>query len=214
MQRHKIRIGQTIDHFLLILLLLVMVYPLFMAVWCSFKSTAVFNASKWYPTLPLNFENVWFALKELWVYILNTVLVGGVGTLGVLIVSSLAAYAFARMKFFLKNFLYGMVIALMMIPAIMTLVPSFMLYKQLVGTDTYLILIIPIITGGSVFGVFLLRGFFEGVSESIFEAAKMDGASNWQLLKSVTIPMVMPSITICTFCFTVSKLCPSGTYFA
>lgn len=192
MQRHKIRIGQTIDHFLLILLLLVMVYPLFMAVWCSFKSTAVFNASKWYPTLPLNFENVWFALKELWVYILNTVLVGGVGTLGVLIVSSLAAYAFARMKFFLKNFLYGMVIALMMIPAIMTLVPSFMLYKQLVGTDTYLILIIPIITGGSVFGVFLLRGFFEGVSESIFEAAKMDGAGDLRCYLSICIPLSVP----------------------
>ncbi len=192
MQRTKIRIGQIVDHVLLVLMLLVMVYPLFMAVWCSFKSTAEFNISKWYPTLPLNFENVWFALKELWVYILNTVFVGGAGTLGVLVVSSLAAYAFARMKFFLKNFLYGMVIALMMIPAIMTLVPSFMLYKQLVGTDTYLILIIPIITGGSVFGVFLLRGFFEGVSESIFEAAKMDGAGDLRCYLSICVPLSVP----------------------
>lgn len=192
MQRTKIRIGQIVDHVLLALMLLVMVYPLFMAVWCSFKSTAEFNISKWYPTLPLNFENVWFALKELWVYILNTVFVGGAGTLGVLVVSSLAAYAFARMKFFLKNFLYGMVIALMMIPAIMTLVPSFMLYKQLVGTDTYLILIIPIITGGSVFGVFLLRGFFEGVSESIFEAAKMDGAGDLRCYLSICVPLSVP----------------------
>lgn len=192
MQRTKIRIGQIVDHVLLVLMLLVMVYPLFMAVWCSFKSTAEFNISKWYPALPLNFENVWFALKELWVYILNTVFVGGAGTLGVLVVSSLAAYAFARMKFFLKNFLYGMVIALMMIPAIMTLVPSFMLYKQLVGTDTYLILIIPIITGGSVFGVFLLRGFFEGVSESIFEAAKMDGAGDLRCYLSICVPLSVP----------------------
>lgn len=192
MQRTKIRIGQIVDHVLLVLMLLVMVYPLFMAVWCSFKSTAEFNISKWYPTLPLNFENVWFALKELWVYILNTVFVGGAGTLGVLVVSSLAAYAFARMKFFLKNFLYGMVIALMMIPAIMTLVPSFMLYKQLVGTDTYLILIIPVITGGSVFGVFLLRGFFEGVSESIFEAAKMDGAGDLRCYLSICVPLSVP----------------------
>ena len=192
MQRTKIRIGQIVDHVLLVLMLLVMVYPLFMAVWCSFKSTAEFNISKWYPTLPLNFENVWFALKELWVYILNTVFVGGAGTLGVLVVSSLAAYAFARMKFFLKNFLYGMVIALMMIPAIMTLVPSFMLYKQLVGTDTYLILIIPIITGGSVFGVFLLRGFFEGVSESIFEAAKMDCAGDLRCYLSICVPLSVP----------------------
>ena len=192
MQRTKIRIGQIVDHVLLVLMLLVMVYPLFMAVWCSFKSTAEFNISKWYPTLPLNFENVWFALKELWVYILNTVFVGGAGTLGVLVVSSLAAYAFARMKFFLKNFLYGMVIALMMNPAIMTLVPSFMLYKQLIGTNNYLILILPIITGGSVFGVFLLRGFFEGVSESIFEAAKMDGAGDLRCYLSICVPLSVP----------------------
>ena len=195
MLRKRKHAAQLIDHILLVVLLFLMVYPLFMAVWCSFKSTAEFNISKWYPTLPLNFENVAFAVNELWIYILNTVFVGGVGTLGVIVVSSLAAFAFARIKFFLKNFLYGMVIALMMIPAIMTLVPSFMLYKQLVGTDTYLILIIPIITGGSVFGVFLLRGFFEGISESIFEAAKIDGCGPYKRIWYITFPSLLPIVS-------------------
>ena len=172
-----------------------MVYPLFMAVWCSFKSTAQFNLTKWYPTLPLNFENVFYAAKELDVYILNTIFVGGAGTLGMLAVSSLAAYAFARMKFYLKNALYAMVIGLMMLPAIMTLVPSFMLYKKLVGTDSYLILILPIITGGSVFGVFLLRGFFEGLNESIFEAAKIDGAGDFVCYTKICLPLSVPILT-------------------
>ncbi len=191
----KIRWGQVFDHILLLLILCLMVYPLFMAVWCAFKSTAQFNVSKWYPTLPLNFENVFYAAKELYVYIINTVFVGGVGTLGVLIVSSLAAYAFARMRFYLKNTLYAMVLGLMMLPAIMTLVPSFMLYKKMVGTNTYTILILPIITGGSVFGVFLLRGFFEGISESIFEAAKIDGAGDLVCYTQICLPLSVPIMT-------------------
>ncbi len=191
----KIRWGQVFAHVILLLLLCLMVYPLFMAVWCSFKSTAQFNLTKWYPTLPLNFENVFYAAKELDVYILNTIFVGGAGTLGMLTVSSLAAYAFARMKFYLKNALYAMVIGLMMLPAIMTLVPSFMLYKKLVGTDSYLILILPIITGGSVFGVFLLRGFFEGLNESIFEAAKIDGAGDFVCYTKICLPLSVPILT-------------------
>ena len=169
-----------------------MVYPLFMAVWCSFKTTAQFNLSKWYPTLPLTMDNIIYAVENLYIYILNTILVGGVGTLGMLIVSSLAAYAFARMRFPLKDLLYAMVIALMMVPAIMTLVPSFMLYKSLIGTNNYTILILPIITGGSVFGVFLLRGFFGGISESIFEAARIDGAGELRCYFSIGIPLAMP----------------------
>lgn len=189
------RPGQFFDHFILILLLCLMVYPLFMAVWCSFKSTAQFNLTKWYPTLPLNFENIAYAVKTLYRYILNTLLVGGVGTLGMLIVSSLAAFAFARMPFYGKNILYAMVIALMMIPAIMTLVPSFMLYKSLVGTNTYAILILPIVTGGSVFGVFLLTGFFGGVNESIFEAARIDGASDFTCYLRICLPLSVPILT-------------------
>ena len=77
MLRKRKHAAQLIDHILLVVLLFLMVYPLFMAVWCSFKSTAEFNISKWYPTLPLNFENVAFAVNELWIYILNTVFVGG-----------------------------------------------------------------------------------------------------------------------------------------
>lgn len=195
MNAKKIRLGQIFDHVILIVLLVLMVYPLFMAVWCSFKTTAQFDASKWYPTLPLTMDNLFYAVKELYGYILNTVFVGGVGTLGMLTVSSLAAYAFARMKIYLKNFLYALVLGLMMLPAIMTLVPSFMLYKKVVGTDSYLILILPIITGGSVFGVFLLRGFFEGINEGIFEAARIDGANDITCFIRICLPLSLPILT-------------------
>ena len=163
-----------------------------MALWCSFKSTAEFELSKWYPTIPLNFTNIFYAAPLLLKYIINTIIVGAVGTLGMLMVSSLAAYAFARMDFVGKNFLYMMVIALMMVPAIMTLVPSFMLYKTLIGVNTYTILILPIIVGGSVFGVFLLQIFFKGIPEGIFEAAKIDGANSFLVYFKICLPLSIP----------------------
>ena len=190
--RRKISAGQIAAHIILALLILLLLYPLGMALWGGFKSQAQFDVSKWYPTLPLNFTNLSFAVGVLWTFVLNTLLVGGVGTAGMLIVSALGAYAFARFEFPGKKALYILVIAIMMISAIMTLVPSFVLYKKLVGVNTYMILILPVITGGSVFGVFLLRFFFEGIPESIFEAARADGASELRVFLTMCVPLSIP----------------------
>ena len=191
-KKKKIGAGQIALHVALLLLCALMLYPLGVALWGAFKTNAEFMVSKWYPTLPFYFDNFFVAFKALWPYMLNTIFVGGVGTLGVLAVSCPAAYVFARKRFPGKNILFFLVIGLMMIPAIMTLVPSFMLYKDLVGTDTYLILIIPVITGGSVFATFLLRSFFEGIPEGIFEAARLDGAGDFLCFFKICLPLSIP----------------------
>ena len=191
-KKKKIGAGQIALHVALLLLCALMLYPLGVALWGAFKTNAEFTVSKWYPTLPFYFDNFFVAFKALWPYMLNTIFVGGVGTLGVLAVSCPAAYVFARKRFPGKNILFFLVIGLMMIPAIMTLVPSFMLYKDLVGTDTYLILIIPVITGGSVFATFLLRSFFEGIPEGIFEAARLDGAGDFLCFFKICLPLSIP----------------------
>ena len=191
-KKKKIGAGQIALHVALLLLCALMLYPLGVALWGAFKTNAEFTVSKWYPTLPFYFDNFFVAFKALWPYMLNTIFVGGVGTLGVLAVSCPAAYVFARKRFPGKNILFFLVIGLMMIPAIMTLVPSFMLYKDLVGTDTYLILIIPVITGGSVFATFLLRSFFEGIPAGIFEAARLDGAGDFLCFFKICLPLSIP----------------------
>ena len=191
-KKKKIGAGQIALHVALLLLCALMLYPLGVALWGAFKTNAEFTVSKWYPTLPFYFDNFFVAFKALCPYMLNTIFVGGVGTLGVLAVSCPAAYVFARKRFPGKNILFFLVIGLMMIPAIMTLVPSFMLYKDLVGTDTYLILIIPVITGGSVFATFLLRSFFEGIPEGIFEAARLDGAGDFLCFFKICLPLCIP----------------------
>ena len=189
--RVKRTIAQIILHIIIVLLLIVMLYPLAMALWSAFKTEATFQYSKWYPTLPLFFDNISSAFTSLYKYMINTAIVALAGTAGMLVVSSLAAYAFSKIDFPGKNIIFMLVIALMMIPGVLTLVPSFMLYKSLVGLDNYAILILPQIVG-PVFAVFLLRSFFEGLPNSVFEAARIDGASELKVYTRICLPLSMP----------------------
>ena len=187
----KTRVKSLILNSIIIFLLIIMLYPLAMSLWSSVKNEVSFQATKWYPTLPMYFSNIAYAFRKLTRYMLNTVLVAGCGTLGMLFISSLAAYAFSKLHFPGKNIFYMAVISLMMIPGILTLVPSFMLYKSLIGLDNYMILILPQIVG-PVFGVFLLRSFFEGIPEDIFEASRIDGAGEFKIYMKVCLPLSLP----------------------
>ena len=88
--------------------------------------------------------------------------------------------------------------ATMMIPYSVTMIPLYKVYSALHLTNTYVPLILPTFFGSSYF-IIIMRQFMTGISDSLLDAAKIDGATNGQILKNVTIPMVMPSITICTF---------------
>lgn len=187
----KKRLSNAVLHSIMIILLILMLYPLLMSLWTAFKNETSFNESPWYPTLPLFLDNTVYAFKRLSGYMFNTVLVALCGVIGMLFVSSLAAFAFSKLKFPGKNFFYMAVISLMMIPGILTLVPTYMLYKSIVGLDNYLVLILPQIVG-PVFGVFLLRSFFEGVPEDVLEAARIDGASEFQTFARICLPLSMP----------------------
>ncbi|MDD6235836.1 MAG: carbohydrate ABC transporter permease [Clostridiales bacterium] len=179
-------------HTTLFVLLILLLYPLAMALWGAFKSPTNFTETQWYPTLPLYFSNFWYALEKLVRPILNTLLVAILGTAGVLFISSLSAYAYARMKFPGQNFLYMFVMALMMVPGCLTLVPSYMLYKGTIGIDNYAIMILPMWVGAPVSGVFLLRGFFAGLPEGIFEAARIDGAKEFFIYTRICLPLSLP----------------------
>jgi multiple sugar transport system permease protein len=189
--RIKQKAAQAALHAVILLLIGVMLYPLAMSLWSAFKNENTFQYTKWYPTLPLFLDNIQTAVVSLSRYMFNTAFVALAGTAGMLVVSSLAAYAFSKLDFPGKNVIFMFVIALMMIPSILTLVPSFMLYKQIVGLDNYLILILPQIVG-PVFAVFLLRSFFEGLPSSVFEAARIDGASELSIYTRICLPLSKP----------------------
>lgn len=192
MHNRKSIVAQTFLHLILIALLFIMLYPLAMALWNAFKSELGFAYTRWYPTLPLRVTNFSTVFPSVWRYILNTVIVAAAGTCGMLFIASLAAFSFARMRFPGREFFYMMVIALMMIPGILTVVPTYMMYKSMGLLNSYWVLILPIIFGGSVFGMFLLRSFFQSIPEDVFEAARIDGATEFRVYRSVCIPMSLP----------------------
>jgi multiple sugar transport system permease protein len=129
---------------------------------------------------------------SVWHYVLNTTIVGFFGVLGSLFIASLSSFTFAQMSFPGKKILYYAVIMLMMVPGVLTLVPSYMLYRNLGLLNSYLILILPLIVGGPIFGVFLLTTFFESLPKDFFEAAQIDGATDFKCYYKVALPLCMP----------------------
>lgn len=190
--KRKLRTPQVALNIILILLIVIMLYPLLMAFWCSFKTTDNYELTKWYPTFPLQINNVVTAFKACYRFIINTIFVGVTGTAISLVLSSLAAYAFARIDFPGKKPLFTMMMALLMIPGVLTLVPSHMLYCKLGLYNTYWALILPTAINGSVFGVFLLVTFFRGIPESLFDAARLDGANELDCFRLIAIPLCLP----------------------
>ncbi len=117
-------------------------------------------------------------------------------TAGRVILDSMAGYALARLRFPGRNLIFLGVLATMMIPAVVLLIPKFIILKQLNLLGTYPGGILPMIA--DAFGVFLMKQFFESVPTEIEEAARIDGATPFQIFFRVTLPMATPALTALT----------------
>jgi ABC-type glycerol-3-phosphate transport system permease component len=176
----------------LLVLLLLTLYPVISLAFLGLKNPMQWVNQPWVPTFPLRVQNFSTAWTQINRYLFNTVLVGVSGCAGMLLLSSLSAFVFARMRFPGREVLYYAIISLLMVPTILSLIPAFVLYKNLHMLNTYWVLIIPIATGGSVFGVFLLRTFFASLPEELFEAARIDGCTVLGLYWRICIPLSLP----------------------
>jgi len=133
-------------------------------------------------------------------WLANSVFVASMVTLLVLIVTSTAAYAFSRLKFPGREVLFIIVIATMMIPSQVNLIPVFLIVQKLHWFDSYLGLIVPGIAGA--FGVFLLRQFFLTIPVELEEAAFVDGAGLFTIYWSIILPLAKPALaTLAIFTF-------------
>jgi multiple sugar transport system permease protein len=135
------------------------------------------------------FEQTTFAL-----YILNSFKVTGLIVLGQLITASMAAYAFARLRFPGKDLMFGLLMSAMMVPLFVTIVPIFVIVSRLRMADTHASLVVPALT--SAFGVFLLRQFFLTIPIELEEAAKIDGATPLQTFVRVILPLGAPGLSV------------------
>ncbi len=133
-------------------------------------------------------------------FFLNTLVVASVSVLGQLLFCSMAAYAFARLRFPWRNKVFSVYLGTMMIPAIVTIIPSFLLINSFGWMNTYWGLFSPTIS--SVWGIFLLRQFFLTIPRDLEDAARVDGASELTIFWRIVLPLSKPALaTLAIFAF-------------
>lgn len=123
----------------------------------------------------------------------NSVKIAALVTGAQLITCSMAGFAFGRLRFRGRDFLFGLFLASLMVPATVTLIPSFILIRELNLMDTHWALILPGIT--SAFGVFLLRQHFMSLPQELIDAAKMDGAGYFRIYWQILLPLTGPALS-------------------
>jgi ABC-type glycerol-3-phosphate transport system permease component len=124
----------------------------------------------------------------------NTLIITLVNVVGTLAVSSMAAYAFARVNFVGRSLWFRVVLATMMLPSIITMVPNYIIMSNIGWVNTFLPLTIPAILGGGAFYIFVLRQFFSGIPRELDEAARLDGAGHLTILSRVILPLSKPAL--------------------
>lgn len=135
-----------------------------------------------------------FEQIDVWLLALNSTLVTALIAVGQMITAGLAGYAFARLEFRFKKPLFALVLATMMVPLQVTIVPVFLVLKSMGLTDTLLGLIIPAFP--TAFGTFLMRQYFLGMPKDLGEAAMLDGCGPWRTFRSVYAPLATPGLAI------------------
>ncbi|WP_376769558.1 carbohydrate ABC transporter permease [Paenibacillus plantarum] len=139
-----------------------------------------------------NYKEVWMGKYPFSLYYWNSLKVAVATTFVSVIVSSLAAFAFGKLQFKGKNFLFLLILLLYMVPAQATLVPQFLTFKWLNLYDSHLGMVL--LHSFSVFGTFMLRQFFVGIHPEFIESAKMDGAGYYKIFTRIALPLVRPAI--------------------
>ncbi|KYG27711.1 carbohydrate ABC transporter permease [Alkalihalobacillus trypoxylicola] len=175
------------------------VLPLLWVLSTSLKpeSQAISWPIRWIPET-LTFQNYIdvFARQDVpilrWFW--NSFFIATIHTALILLLNSMAAYAFARLKFKGRDLLFWSLMATMMIPPVMNLVPLYGMISDIGWVNNYSAMIFPGL--GSVFGIFLLRQFFIGIPFELEEAARIDGASSFFIYRKIIIPLAKPSLVV------------------
>ncbi|MBQ0906195.1 carbohydrate ABC transporter permease [Micromonospora sp. U21] len=130
----------------------------------------------------------------------NTLVYSVVSVVGVLLFASMAGYAFAKKRFPGKETMFWSFLAMLMVPYHVTMIPTFIIISEMNGVDTYWGMIVPTLANAQA--VFLMRQFIASLPDSLFEAARLDGCSEWRVYVSIVLPLIKPILaTLGVFVF-------------
>lgn len=190
-------------YFILVAFAISMLYPFFAMINLSFVPNGeIFNQNGKLFYTPLSCENyVNVAHKiPLFKYFINSLFVAVVTTIGQVLISAPAGYAFARMKFKFRDGLFLVLLITMLVPPQVNIIPLFFIMRQLHWINTYQALIVPGLFGG--FGIFMMRQYFLGFPKDLEESAKIDGCNIFSMFFKIIFPLAIPIIaTFAIFTF-------------
>lgn len=179
---------------------LIWVIPLLYTIFSSFKSEADVQSNA-FTLLPIhwvidNYQDVLFenASAPVAKWFMNSLIISVSQTVLVLVIVSLAGYGYSRMKFKGRNAIFAFLMASMMFPAVVNLIPLYKIVDTLEWVNSYWAAIIPGAAG--VFNIFLVRQFMQGIPIDFDESARVDGASDFQIFTKLILPLIKPVLTV------------------
>lgn len=153
------------------------------------------------PTLD-NFSDLFVIMGKSWVpfsrYVFNTLLITVVGTFGCVVITSMGAYVLAKKKFPGRDLIFSIVVTSLMFSGYVTQIPNYLVMAEIGWVDTFWAVIVPAF--GMPMGLFLSKQYMEGIPDTLLEAARIDGSSEWRIFWQIVMPMSKPAwVTVIIF---------------
>ena len=188
-------VGRSVLYAVLLVLAVIYITPFLIQVATSFKTDAE-AANNPISLLPQTWSTAayekLFLNSDFPVWFTNSAIVTVFVTLGRVFFNSLAGYALARLHFRGRNVIFALLIAVMSVPGVVLLIPKFLVINQLGIYDTYVAMIVPLLTDAA--GVFIMKNFFESIPASVEEQGRIDGAGTFRVFWSIVLPMARPAL--------------------
>jgi ABC-type glycerol-3-phosphate transport system permease component len=194
MRRRTVRWGEMLAAAVLMVLLALSLLPFVMMLLLSLKTNADIFTRFWGLPQPARWDFYREAAVALKGYLLNTLIIVVVVVPGVLLLSSLSGYALSRLTFRGRDAVFALILALLVVPGILTLIPTYALVQSMGLLNTRWALILPYLAGGQVLGVVLCRTFFASLPDELFEAMRLDGADDLQIYRHLALPLSLPTL--------------------
>lgn len=205
-QRWKWNWAEAVKHTYMILLIVLLLFPLYLTLIGSVKNLDQILGQFFIPTWPMAFQNYAKAFDKIAPYFLNTAVYALLSGVLTVTVAALAGFSFSALRFPLRKVLFGVMFAKMFLPGIMSLVPSFMLARNLGLLNTPFVIALFCMGTSQPFWVYVMKVFVDGQPRELFESMRIDGATELRVFRSLALPLLGPmvslmSLNIILFCW-------------
>jgi multiple sugar transport system permease protein len=199
--KHKI---QSISNTVTLLVLSLLGFLVMLPIWWMFRSSLMTNAEL-YAFPPAFFPSRWLFSNYVdtleffpfFLYLRNTLMVILPAVLGGTVTATMGGYAFARLRFKGRDFLFLLCVGSMLLPTMVTLLPLYIMWTRALGVyDSYLPLVLPHFCGGGAFNIFLIRQFIKSIPRELDEAATIDGAGPLRILVTIIVPAIKSAMIV------------------